>query len=267
MKTGTMQKVKFKTLMRRLGLSLKETIGTLELLWASTLTNAPDGAIGAILDDEQIAAECDWNGEPDVLIQGLVGTGWLDACPVHRLIVHDWEEHCPAYLRGNFSSQQRSFASVCDVAKGGAKGDAKGTAKDGAKGDAKDHAISTPPKDPTTNPNQTNPNQTKSRKRLAAKRRPQSSFRPESASLPFDGDDFRDAWLAWCKHRSEIRKPLTETSVNHQLARMVDMGEARALAMMRHTVASGWTGLREPDAATATTNGKSKYDVPLPDDF
>lgn len=139
MKVGTTQKVKFKTLMRRLGFGLKETIGTLELLWASTIANAPDGAIG-VLSDEEIAAECDWDGEPEVLIEALVGTGWVDRCPVHRLVIHDWEDHCPTFIRGNFKSAERSFAKAHSGENGDSKPPAKPSAKDVAKGDAKDGA-------------------------------------------------------------------------------------------------------------------------------
>ena len=99
MKHSTTQKSKFKKLQRRLGTTLRETVGTLELLWVATQVNAPRGDIGS-LDSEEIAIECDWPGDPDRLVDALIETGWLDIHPTHRLVVHDWHEHAPRYVKG-----------------------------------------------------------------------------------------------------------------------------------------------------------------------
>ena len=99
MKHSTTQKSKFKKLARRLGTTLRETVGTLELLWVATQVNAPRGDIGS-LDNEEIAIECDWPGDPDRLVHALIETGWLDIHPTHRLVVHDWQEHAPKYVKG-----------------------------------------------------------------------------------------------------------------------------------------------------------------------
>ena len=86
-------------------------------------------------------------------------------------------------------------------------------------------------------------------------------FCPEKIDLPplLDSADFRAAWCEWCKHRSEIRKPLKPTMCQQQLKAMEAMGTQRAIAMIRHTVAKGWTGLREPEQPS-TSNGKSDGD-------
>ena len=99
MKHSTTQKSKFKKLQRRLDLTLREAVGTLELLWVATQVNAPRGDIGS-LDNEEIAIECDWPGDPDRLVNALIETGWLDIHPTHRLVVHDWQEHAPKYVKG-----------------------------------------------------------------------------------------------------------------------------------------------------------------------
>jgi len=75
----------------------------------------------------------------------------------------------------------------------------------------------------------------------------QSSFEPRSVELPFESDSFREAWSDWIRHRHEIRKPLTETSVKQQLRRLSELGERAAMEMLRHTVEKGWTGLRAPE--------------------
>lgn len=109
MKSGTETKVKFKKLQRRLNLPLWQTIGLLEALWQATIQNAICGDIGR-LSDEDIAAAIDWRDEEGALISALVDCGWLDECPVHRLIVHDWAEHCPTFVRGNIAKHGKEFA-------------------------------------------------------------------------------------------------------------------------------------------------------------
>ena len=72
-------------------------------------------------------------------------------------------------------------------------------------------------------------------------------FSPESADLPFGSEDFVRSWASWCRHRSEIKKPLTPQATTEQLAKLRDMGESRAIAAIRHSVAGGWQGIFEPD--------------------
>lgn len=67
-------------------------------------------------------------------------------------------------------------------------------------------------------------------------------------SLPFSSEQFRNAWSDFEKHRREIKKPLRETSTKAVLAELKAMGELRAIAALKHTVAKGWQGIREPDA-------------------
>lgn len=110
MKHSTPDKAKFKKLQRRLGLGLKETVGLLEMLWRATIVNTIDGAIGR-LDDETIAIECDYHeGEPEHLVESLVECGWLDRCEVNRLVIHDWKEHAPTFVKGNLRSHKKDFA-------------------------------------------------------------------------------------------------------------------------------------------------------------
>lgn len=68
-------------------------------------------------------------------------------------------------------------------------------------------------------------------------------------ALPFESPEFRETWQAFVKHRSEIRKPLRPTSTALQLEALKAMGEERAIAAIRHTIAKGWQGIREPDGA------------------
>lgn len=77
----------------------------------------------------------------------------------------------------------------------------------------------------------------------------------ESVVLPFGSDVFKEAWSQFQAHRSEIRKPLRPTSTKLCLRELGQMGEARAVAALRHTIAKGWQGIREPDPKDAARNG------------
>jgi hypothetical protein len=117
-KHSTPESIKFKKLQRRLGITRYATIGVLESLWIATIKNAPRGDIGRF-DNETIAIECEWDGDADTLVSALVECGWLDRSVQYRLIVHDWHDHAPYFVRGvvaksgGFLSLEGSCAKQC----------------------------------------------------------------------------------------------------------------------------------------------------------
>lgn len=111
MKAGTESKLKFMGLKRQLRLPFWQVVGILEAIWHTTLRNAPDGDIGR-LSNEEIAAAIEWDGDADELIAALVKSRWLDTDVDFRLIVHDWSEHCPNYLRGGYQNGKKKFADI-----------------------------------------------------------------------------------------------------------------------------------------------------------
>jgi hypothetical protein len=100
MKSGTMDLLKFKRLQRRLGESTRGVVGLLEMLWAGACKNCPRGDIGKF-DNEDIAVMCDWDGDPDELVATLVECGWIDEDEEYRLVIHDWHDHAPNFVKGN----------------------------------------------------------------------------------------------------------------------------------------------------------------------
>lgn len=80
-------------------------------------------------------------------------------------------------------------------------------------------------------------------------------FNPSEVSLPpeINSPEMQAAWLLWCKHRAEIKKPLKPTMVEQQLNQFVQWGQSRSIAAIRHTVAKGWQGIQEPEVRR---NGK-----------
>ena len=110
MKTTTTASIKFMRLKRKLGLLHWQAVGLLESLWVFCMANAMDGGIGRH-NNEDIAAAMEWAGGADEMIDALVETGWLDRHPDCRLSVHDWEDHCPTYIKGIMSRKGKSFVS------------------------------------------------------------------------------------------------------------------------------------------------------------
>jgi hypothetical protein len=83
---------KFADLKARLGRPKYVALGCLEAIWHFTGRFTPQGNLGKYTD-QAIEAWVEWDGEPGALIAALIGAGWLDADPVHRLLVHDWAQH------------------------------------------------------------------------------------------------------------------------------------------------------------------------------
>lgn len=149
MKLATPQSTKFLKLKRRLSLTHWQCVGLLESVWLFTQLNAPEGDIGKH-DDEDIAAAIEWGGSHTELITALTECGFIDECDERRLVVHDWHDHAPTYLKGAMAKHGKEF---CRPVRKSAKQPAKQRARGGS------DVSRTPPKQPA--PNHTKPNQTK----------------------------------------------------------------------------------------------------------
>lgn len=98
MKRGAPAHPKLAKLAKLLGIRKREAVGIVELLHHFTDEYAWRGDVGKF-DDEEIAARVDWEAGPGVLIDALVSAGLVDPHGVHRLVVHDWQDHAPEYTR------------------------------------------------------------------------------------------------------------------------------------------------------------------------
>ncbi|MFA6241289.1 MAG: hypothetical protein WC655_10190 [Candidatus Hydrogenedentales bacterium] len=92
MKKGTFQHPKNRDLARRLGMPTYASAGLLEALWHFTYNYAKPGNVGRV-SNLAIAEGIDYEGDPNAMVEALVGSGWLDESEKHRLIVHGWSEH------------------------------------------------------------------------------------------------------------------------------------------------------------------------------
>lgn len=106
---GTLTHRKTRRLARLLGIPQPCALGVMESLWHVTAEQAPDGAIGR-LSNRDIADEIFWEGEPEALIAALIEAGWVDECPRHRLVIHDWPEHADQTVKRKLERHGRPWA-------------------------------------------------------------------------------------------------------------------------------------------------------------
>lgn len=109
MKRGTPNHRKMHRLARRLGVSLAEAVGTMELLWHWVADYLPRGDVGRS-ENWEIAAAVHWKREPDELVSALVEEHWLDESSTCRLVVHDWSEHCEESVHTRLARSRDFFA-------------------------------------------------------------------------------------------------------------------------------------------------------------
>lgn len=98
---------KTKKLARRLGVNRNEARGLLHCLWWWCLSYAEDGNLkkyGA----EEIADACDWEGDPELLCDALLESGFLDKKSEGDLSIHDWEEYTGELLKKREAEKDRS---------------------------------------------------------------------------------------------------------------------------------------------------------------
>jgi hypothetical protein len=89
---NTLSHLKTRKLALALDIQIPHALGIAEALFDITARLAPRGDIGR-LTDEDIALAMFSTHDPPQLVRALHESGWLDADPVHRFIVHDWHDH------------------------------------------------------------------------------------------------------------------------------------------------------------------------------
>jgi len=111
MKIDGLRHPKTKELAHALGVDLPHAIGLLELMWAFAAQQTPQGNIGK-WSNAVIADESGWTGCPDLFVNSLILVNFLDESESHRLLVHDWAEHAPNWLRAKLKKLKKTFLSA-----------------------------------------------------------------------------------------------------------------------------------------------------------
>jgi len=85
-------------------------------------------------------------------------------------------------------------------------------------------------------------------------------YDPAKEEMPFPTERFRETWLKWIKYRKEIKKKLTETMAQSQLAKLGTYSEGLAIEFIMQSIESGWTGL-----FFEIKTGRSQFARPSPE--
>jgi hypothetical protein len=95
----------------RLDITRAHAVGILTLLFDFCAMYSAQGDIGKHRNGA-ITRGCDWAGNPDEFIRALVDSGWLDEHPTHRLLIHDWSEHCEQWVKLKLQKLGLTFLGV-----------------------------------------------------------------------------------------------------------------------------------------------------------
>ena len=76
--------------------------------------------------------------------------------------------------------------------------------------------------------------------------------RVTAVDLPFESDEFAEAWSDWVIHRKEKKKKLTPSTIKMQLKKLEGIGEIRAIKMIAYSIEKGWEGLFEENVSNVT---------------
>ena len=96
------------------GLGRTVAVGLLEQLWLFTVEYAPAGDVGRF-PDKKIARALGWSGDAEWLIGTLVELQWLDRDDEHRLVVHQWSQHCAPVCDQTLADAGEVFADGTSV--------------------------------------------------------------------------------------------------------------------------------------------------------
>lgn len=92
-------------LARKLGVSRREAIGVLHLLWWWAMDYAPDGSL-ARYETEALADACLWEGDARLLVEALSEAGWLDHDEAAGYAIHDWAEYTGALMQSRANARE-----------------------------------------------------------------------------------------------------------------------------------------------------------------
>jgi len=94
-----------------LGIPLPYAVGIMEMLWHYAGVNTPRGDIGC-QPNEAIREACGFTRKAAVLSDALVTARWLDRDDEHRLILHDWPDHCEQAVVKLLEDRKHDFLPV-----------------------------------------------------------------------------------------------------------------------------------------------------------
>lgn len=74
--------------------------------------------------------------------------------------------------------------------------------------------------------------------------------------LPFGSDAFLKAWRSWVVYRKQLKKSLTDSSVQAQCKEFALWGEQKSIEAIEQSIKQGWQGLFEPNKKFGSKSSK-----------
>jgi hypothetical protein len=255
MKLNTIQHPKLFRLKRRLSLQTWGAVGILESLWNLTATHAKDGALGKTFTNEDIANYIGWEADPEVLIEALVSSGWLDICETNRLVVHDWHDHCPEFVKGNIRRMKKEFAKTPNSVPNSVPYSVPNSVAYSV-GNSVPYSVPNSVANPVpySKPSLAKTSQEPPITPPGGEVVSVPKFNPKLVSIPeaLVGEAFKVAWESWCDYRTETRKGIKHRTAKAQLAELAGWGPEAAVQSINQSIRNGWTGLFPPTGTTTT---------------
>lgn len=75
--------------------------------------------------------------------------------------------------------------------------------------------------------------------------------------LPFGSEAFIASWKSWVAYRKEMKKKLTDSSVQAQFKEFVLWGEQKSTEAIEQSIKQGWLGLFEPNRKFGAKTSKA----------
>jgi hypothetical protein len=212
---------KFADLKARLGRPKYVALGCLEAIWHFTGRFTPQGNLGKYTD-QAIEAWVEWDGQPGALITALIGAGWLDADPVHRLLVHDWGQHADKATKNALNRAHIGFCTDPVRTPSVQSTDEK-------------PELSTVSRLPEPVPVPVPVPEAKAK--AAAKEKPSHLVLPDWISS--------EAWDAFEEMRRKLRAPLTDYARKRIIAELVKLESQghKAESVLNQSITRGWRGV------------------------
>lgn len=190
-------------------------------LWTWAVEQSPDGSLRDI-DAEELAVICGHKGDAGELWAAMLDCGFLQTYEGETFI-RSWKEHQGKLIeRAERNAERMRAARSRNVP---------------------DTSSATDVTNDTNERNETDVT------------KPAQEFPPA-----LDTEAFRAAWELWRKYRAERHlpawKPLT---IRTQLAKLAELGEARAIAAIDHSIAQAYQGIYEPKAGQVGAGGATGY--------
>lgn len=202
--------VKFKALVRALGIPKPYVRGILETLW--DVANECGNPVLGKEPDVEYAAE--WPGEPGVLFEALRSCRLIDEVSKGVWIIHDYWDHAPRYVKNRkYMEEKRKAAS--------------GVVHSGPQKATRGKKCAPPAPAPAPI---------------------QGGNPPETPGvvLPreLETSEFRAAWTEWMDYRRDRRLSSRPQTLQKQLAFLAALGSASAaVSSVEQSIRNGWQGL------------------------